>query len=69
MYDYNFMSHMCYGAASVLMVRDMDLIRFLEKGETFTMEDRIDTARIYSREVEHSEENLEMLQEAFQFRG
>ncbi len=68
-YDYNFMSHMCYGAASVLMVRDMDLIRFLEKGETFTMEDRIDTARIYSREVEHSEENLEMLQEAFQFRG
>ncbi|MDY3919740.1 MAG: flagellin lysine-N-methylase [Candidatus Limivivens sp.] len=67
-YDCNFMSHMCYAAASLLMIQDMDVVRFMDQGGRFTLEDRIDLARIYSREVEHSEENLELLQEAFQFR-
>ena len=46
----------------------MDMVRFMEKG-TFTLEDRIDTARIYSREVEHSEENLEILAEHLNWDG
>lgn len=68
-YDCNFLSHMCYAVESLLMIRDLDAVRFMEQGGRFTLQDQIDIARIYSREVEHSEENLEMLQESFQFRA
>ncbi|MDO5417118.1 MAG: flagellin lysine-N-methylase [Lachnospiraceae bacterium] len=64
-YDYNFYNHVATAAASFLMIRDMDLVRYLDHGGQFTLEDRIDIARIYSKEVEHSEENLEYLCEAF----
>ncbi len=64
-YDYNFYSHAAVMAASFLMIRDMDVVRFLDRGNQFSLEDRIDVARIYSKEVEHSEENLEYLAEAF----
>ncbi|MDO5422635.1 MAG: flagellin lysine-N-methylase [Eubacteriales bacterium] len=64
-YDCNFLSHITYAAASLLMIQDIDTVRFIDQGETFTLADRIDTARIYSREVEHSEENLELLQFRF----
>lgn len=64
-YDYNFYNHAAVAAISFLMIRDMDVVRFLDRGRQFTLEDRIDIARIYSKEVEHSEENLEYLAEAF----
>lgn len=64
-YDYNFYNHAAVAAASYLMIRDMDVVRFLDRGKQFSLEDRIDVARIYSKEVEHSEENLEYLAEAF----
>lgn len=64
-YDYNFYSHAAAAAVSYLMIRDMDAVRFLDQGKRFSLEDRIDVARIYSKEVEHSEENLEYLAEAF----
>lgn len=67
-YDYSFFGHIAYAVQSLLMVRDMDAVRFADNGERFTFEDRIDIVRIYSREVEHSEENLELLQEYFAFR-
>lgn len=64
-FDRDFLSKVRFGIASFLMIRDMDLERFLRNGRVFTLEDRIDVARIYSKEVEHSEENLEQLSEAF----
>ena len=53
--------------ASVLVIRDMDVMRYLKNQGTFTLVDRIINAKIYSKEVEHSEENLELLAEEFQF--
>lgn len=67
-YDSSFACHVMYAALSFRMIQDMDMVRFMEKG-TFTLEDRIDTARIYSREVEHSEENLEILAEHLNWDG
>ena len=47
------------------MIRDMDALRFLENGGTFSVEDRVAVAKLYSKEVEHSEENMEFLDRVF----
>ncbi len=60
-YDSNFFGHGAAAAACFLMIRDMDMVRFHRQGGVFSLEDRIDVARIFSKEVEHSEENLEYL--------
>lgn len=59
-----------YGKLAVvftLMVRDMDVLRFEENGGAFSRADRVDTARIFSKEVEHSEENVEHVREELMF--
>lgn len=66
-YDDNILTKAQFAIASVLMIRDMDVARYLVNESRFTLEDRIDTAKIYSKEVEHSEENMELLAEDFQF--
>lgn len=66
-YDDNILTKAQFAVASVLMIRDMDVMRYIKNGRKFTLADRIDTAKIYSKEVEHSEENMELLAEDFQF--
>lgn len=66
-YDGNVFSKAQLAVASYLVIRDMDMVRYFENGKQFTLSDRIDTARIYAKEVEHSEYNLELLEEAFTF--
>lgn len=66
-YDGNLFAKAQFAVVSYLMIRDMDVVRFCENEEKFSLADRIDTVRIYSKEVEHSEENLELLEEAFSF--
>ncbi len=66
-YDYRFFSQAKLAVTSFLMIRDMDVVRYLDNGRRFSREDRVDVARIYSREMEHSEENLENLAEDFDF--
>ncbi len=59
-----------YGKLAVfftLMIRDMDILRFEENGGAFSRADRVDTARIFSKEVEHSEENVEYVREELMF--
>lgn len=66
-YDANIRQKAQFAVASVLVIRDMDVMRYLKNQGTFTLVDRIINAKIYSKEVEHSEENLELLAEEFQF--
>ncbi|RKI43394.1 hypothetical protein D7V86_02735 [bacterium D16-51] len=63
----NFWGKAQFCVCSFLMVRDMALERFYQNGESFTVEDCVDIARIYAKEVEHSQENLEFLEEEFLF--
>lgn len=65
--DLNFWGKAQFAAASFLMIRDMDVERFYQKKGEFAVEDRVDIARIYAKEVEHSEENLEYLDDEFLF--
>lgn len=53
--------------SSCLMIRDMALERFYQNGYAFLLEDFVDVARIYAKEVEHSQENLDFLEEEFLF--
>ncbi len=59
-YDGVFLGRALFALLSLSMMRDMSYVRIEAQG-TFSLEDRIDIARIYSREVEHSEENVELL--------
>ena len=53
-YDYDILSYAKMIVMATLVVRDMDAARFYRNGGKFTMSDRIDVARIFSKEVEHS---------------
>lgn len=59
-----------YGRLAVVftrMVCDMDMLFYEENGGAFSRADRVDTARIFSKEVEHSEENVEYIREELMF--
>lgn len=66
-YDGRILARAQFAAASVLMIRDMDVLRYLRNGCRFSLDDRIATVKLYSREVEHSEENIGLLAENFDF--
>lgn len=63
-FDRNFLCHAQFAVVSFLTIRDMAMVRFDAQGH-FTVQDCIDVARIYSKEVEHSEENLDLLRDCF----
>lgn len=65
--DYDFLGKAKLAVASFLMIRDMDTAWCGECGGRYTKEDRIKMARIYAKEVEHSENNLEYLADEFIF--
>ncbi len=62
-YDYDILSYAKMIVVATLVVRDMDAARYQRNGGAFTMFDRIDIARIFSKEVEHSEGNAEDLKD------
>lgn len=65
--DFNFAGKAQFCVVSFLMIQDMALERFYQNAGKFTLEDCVDIVRIYAKEVEHSEENLEFLEEEFLF--
>ena len=65
--DENFRGKAQFVAVSFLMVRDMNLEVFLENMETFTPEDFMKNVRFYAKEMEHSEDNMELAEEEFLF--
>lgn len=62
-YDYDILSYAKLVVVAALVVRDMDAVRYWCNGEHYTRADRIDVARIFSKEVEHSEGNADDLKE------
>ena len=49
---------------SYLMIKELCIIRWIEKGE-LTDEDMVDISHIYSKDVEHLVENIDALEEDF----
>ena len=50
-----------FAVFSMLVIRDLDAARFMRNGKHFDLNDRIWNAKIYSKEVEHSDYNIEYL--------
>lgn len=64
--DSNFLEKAKITVISFLMIRDFDCAIYTKNG-VYTKEDRINVARIYAKEVEHSPENMECLEEDILF--
>lgn len=64
--DYDFIGRAKLAVLSFLMIRDLDAARLAVKG-SYDKSDRVDVARLYARQIEHSENNLEYLAEEFIF--
>ena len=62
-YDSNIIVNAYLCVMFTLIVRDMNAVRFYKNGGHFTIEDQMDVARIFSKEVEHSEGNVELAKE------
>lgn len=65
--DLNFWGKAQYVAGSFLLLRDMDVTLFKRRHGQYHLEDRVDVARVYAKEVEHSEDNLAYLEGEFLF--
>lgn len=68
-YDFNIISYAKLAVVFTLIIRDLDAVRYMTNGNKYTTEDRIDVARIFSKEVEHSEENFDLAKEELLFGG
>lgn len=66
-YDDNLFGKVQFAVLSVLAIIDLDVWRANCNGGTFSLKDRIETAALYAKEVEHSEENVDLLMEDIWF--
>lgn len=65
-FDYDVSAKIKLGIISTLMIKELAVVRFIENNNEFTEEDMVEVSRIYSKDVEHSDENIENLQEIFE---
>lgn len=59
--DSNILANVKFAVFSYMVISALDYARWNENGGQFGMEDMIDVAHIYSKEVEHSSENVNFL--------
>lgn len=66
-YDHDVFGKAQMITANYLVIRDLDILRWLKQDKSFSFADRIDTVHIFSREVEYSQDNVIALAEEFLF--
>ncbi|EIW6614056.1 flagellin lysine-N-methylase [Clostridium perfringens] len=65
-FDYDVSAKLKLAIISTLMIKELAVVRFIENNNGFTEEDMVEVSRIYSKDIEHSDENIENLQEIFE---
>ena len=65
-FDYDASAKIKLAIISTLMIKQLAVVRFIENNNEFTEEDMVEVSRIYSKDIEHSDENIENLQEIFE---
>ena len=60
-YDGSIIDKARFAVFGMLVIRDLDAARFMRNGARFNLNDRIRNAKICSKEVEHSDYNIEYL--------
>lgn len=61
-YDGDAFSKVKLSVVSVLLIRELGMAVWLKNGRQFSFEDQVEVAHRYSREVEHSEPNMEAME-------
>lgn len=64
-FDYDVSAKVKTAIVSYLMIKELCIVRFTEEGE-LTDADIVDIAHMYSKDIEHLEENIESLAEIFE---
>lgn len=63
-FDYDVSAKVKTAVVSYLMIKELFVLRWIKNGE-FTDEDAVDIMHMYSKDIEHLEENIETLAEVF----
>lgn len=66
-YDYDVLGKCQMLVTNFLLIRHMDMFRWLDNHKNYSFDDRMDIMHIFSRQVEYSEENIENLYEEYIF--
>lgn len=66
-FDYDVLAKIKFALISFIVIKELSVIRYLENKE-FLDEDMVDIAHTYSKDIEHLEENIEVLEELFETR-
>lgn len=61
-YDQDAFTKVRFAVVSTMLIREMDMAVWLEQGKVFHLEDQIQVAHRYAREVEHSDPNMEAME-------
>ncbi|EGT4138842.1 flagellar protein FliB, partial [Clostridium perfringens] len=61
-FDYDVSAKIKLAIISTLMIKELAVVRFIENNNEFTEEDMVEISRIYSKDIEHLDENIENLQ-------
>lgn len=64
-FDYDVIAKIKFALISFIIIKELSVIRYLENKE-FLYEDIVNIAHIYSKDIEHLEENIEVLEELFE---
>ena len=68
-YDYDVLGKCQMLVTNFFMIKQMDMLKWLDNHRNYSFDDRMDIVHIFSRQVEYSEENIENLYEDFIFDG
>lgn len=65
-FDYDMSAKIKLSIISTLIIKELAVVRFIENKDVFTEEDMVEVSRMYSKDIEHSDENIDTLQEIFE---
>ena len=65
-YDYDVLAKVKLAVVSYLIIKELDVVRWIDNKGNITKQDQIDLMHMYSKDIEHSEDNLEELAQIFE---
>lgn len=64
-FDYDVLSKMMTSVVSYIMIKELLVVRWIENNYEFTDKDLVDIVHTYSKDIEHLEENIDILANIF----
>lgn len=65
-YDYDVSSKIKFALVSMIIIKELDVVRWCKNNEKFNFINQVEIVKLYSKDIEHSEENIESLYESFE---